>query len=48
MTKLIYDKKSELEKVHAAAKEIELDKADPPEPIKLHPGSQKALDELNK
>lgn len=48
LTKLIYDKKSELEKVHAAAKEIELDKADPPEPIKLHPGSQKALDELNK
>lgn len=48
LTKLIYDKKDELVKVHAAAKEIDLEKADPPEPIKLHPGSQAALDELNK
>ncbi|WP_166827949.1 TAXI family TRAP transporter solute-binding subunit [Brevibacterium limosum] len=48
LTKLIFDKKDELVKVHAAAKEINLDTAEPPEPITLHPGSQKALDELNK
>ncbi|MFP3396113.1 TAXI family TRAP transporter solute-binding subunit [Brevibacterium sp. SIMBA_078] len=48
LTKLLFDKKDDLVKVHAAAKEINLDTAEPPEPIKLHPGSQKALDELNK
>ncbi|MGO2863700.1 MAG: TAXI family TRAP transporter solute-binding subunit [Brevibacterium sp.] len=48
LTTLVYDKKDDLEKVHAAAKEISLDTAEPPEPITLHPGSQKALDELNK
>ncbi|WCE40582.1 TAXI family TRAP transporter solute-binding subunit [Brevibacterium sp. BDJS002] len=48
LTKLVYDKKADLEKVHAAAKDIELDTAEAPDPIKLHPGSQKALDELNK
>lgn len=48
LTKLIYDKKSDLEKVHAAAKEINLEDAEAPDPIQLHPGSQKALEELNK
>jgi TRAP transporter TAXI family solute receptor len=48
LTKLIFDKKDDLVKVHAAAKEINLDSAEPPEPITLHPGSQNALDELNK
>ena len=48
LTKLIYDKKADLEKVHAAAKDITLDTAVPPEPITLAPGSQKALDELQK
>lgn len=48
LTTLIYDKQDDLEKVHAAAKEITLENANPPEPITLHPGSQKALDELNK
>ncbi|WP_344259214.1 TAXI family TRAP transporter solute-binding subunit [Brevibacterium celere] len=48
LTKLIFDKKADLEKVHAAAKDIKLDTAMPPEPIPLAPGSQTALDELNK
>ncbi|TSI15091.1 TAXI family TRAP transporter solute-binding subunit [Brevibacterium aurantiacum] len=48
LTKLIYDKKADLEKVHAAAKEIEVENAETPDPIKLHPGSKKALEELNK
>lgn len=48
LTKLIYDKKADLEKVHAAAKDIDLENAEAPDPIKLHPGSQNALDELNK
>ncbi|UVI36577.1 TAXI family TRAP transporter solute-binding subunit [Brevibacterium spongiae] len=48
LTKLVFDKKDDLVKVHAAAKEINLDTAEPPKPITLHPGSQKALDELNK
>ncbi|WP_208085451.1 TAXI family TRAP transporter solute-binding subunit [Brevibacterium atlanticum] len=47
LTKLIFDKQDDLVKVHAAAKEISADTAEPPEPITLHPGSQNALDELN-
>ena len=48
LTKLVYEKKADLEKVHAAAKEINIDTAEAPDPIKLHPGSQKAIDELSK
>ncbi|MGO2985910.1 MAG: TAXI family TRAP transporter solute-binding subunit, partial [Brevibacterium aurantiacum] len=48
LTTLIYDKKDDLVKVHAAADEINLDTAEAPDPIPLHPGSQNALDELNK
>ncbi|WP_113905226.1 MULTISPECIES: TAXI family TRAP transporter solute-binding subunit [Brevibacterium] len=48
LTKLIFDQKAELEKVHAAAKEINVDTAEAPDPITLHPGSQKALEELQK
>lgn len=43
ITKLIYDKKSDLEKVHAAAKGIQRDKAKDTEPVELHPGAVKAL-----
>ncbi|GAA4284989.1 TAXI family TRAP transporter solute-binding subunit [Brevibacterium daeguense] len=46
ITKLIYDKKSDLESVHAAAAEIDLERADQTEPIELHPGAQRALEEL--
>jgi uncharacterized protein len=46
LTKLIFDKKSDLEKVHPAAKEIILDDAAQTDPIPLHPGSRRALQEL--
>lgn len=46
ITKLIYDKKADLEKVHAAAKDIELESGDKTDPIKLHPGAMKAIKEL--
>lgn len=46
LTKVVYDQQADLEKVHAAAADIELDNAEPPEPITLHPGSQKAIEEL--
>jgi len=46
ITKLIYDKKSDLEAVHAAAAEIDLERADQTKPIELHPGAQRALEEL--
>ncbi|MGI5399205.1 TAXI family TRAP transporter solute-binding subunit [Streptomyces sp. CA-135486] len=43
---LIYGKKSDLEKVNAAAKEIQLDKAQGVAPVPLNPGAEKALKEL--
>ncbi|WP_158847183.1 TAXI family TRAP transporter solute-binding subunit [Saccharothrix deserti] len=43
VTKLIYEKKSELEAVHPAAKDIAEDKASMTDPVPLHPGSQDAL-----
>jgi uncharacterized protein len=43
ITKLIFDKKAELESVHAAAKEISPDKAKDTDPVELHPGAAKAL-----
>ena len=46
ITKLVYDKQAELEKVHVSAAEISLDNADQIDPIQLHPGAQQALDEL--
>jgi uncharacterized protein len=44
ITKLIYDKRAELEKVHPAAKKIEKDKAQDTAPVPMHPGSVKALE----
>jgi TRAP transporter TAXI family solute receptor len=44
ITKLIYDKKADLEKVHPAAKDIARDKATQTDPVPLHPGSKQALE----
>ena len=46
ITKLIYDKKADLEKVHAAAKDIQLDKAKDTDPVELHAGATKAIADL--
>lgn len=46
ITKLIFDKKSDLEKVHPAVKDITLDNAKQTDPVPLHPGSERALNEL--
>lgn len=46
ITKLIYDKQADLEKVHVAAGQIKLENADKTEPIEVHPGAQQAIDEL--
>ncbi len=46
LTKLLFDKKDDLVKVHVAAKEIDPAVAKETDPVPLHPGSRKALDEL--
>lgn len=46
LTKLLFDKKADLEKVHVAAKELDPATAKQSEPVPLHPGSEKALNEL--
>lgn len=43
VTKLIFDKKADLEKVHPAVKDISKDKASASEPVPLHPGAKQAL-----
>ncbi|PSL55120.1 hypothetical protein B0I31_10577 [Saccharothrix carnea] len=43
LTKLIFDKKSDLEAVHPAAKDIVKEKAGMTDPVPLHPGSLDAL-----
>ncbi|MGW4109613.1 TAXI family TRAP transporter solute-binding subunit [Actinosynnema sp. NPDC004786] len=43
VTKLIYDKKADLEAVHPAAKDIRQEKAGMTDPVPLHPGSLDAL-----
>jgi uncharacterized protein len=45
LTKLIFEKKADLEKVHPAAKDITLDNAADTDPIPLHSGSERALRE---
>ncbi|MER5261208.1 TAXI family TRAP transporter solute-binding subunit [Actinosynnema sp. NPDC002837] len=45
VTKLIYEKKSDLEAVHPAAKDIRKEKAGMTDPVPLHPGSLDALGE---
>ena len=46
LTKALFDNKAELVKVNKAAEDINLDTARQTDPVKLHPGAQKALDEL--
>ncbi len=43
LTKLIFEKKADLEKVHPAAKDISKDKASDSDPVPLHPGAKQAL-----
>jgi TRAP transporter TAXI family solute receptor len=44
ITKLVFDKKDELAKVHPAAKELSRDTAKQTDPVQLHPGARQALD----
>nr|WP_296068471.1 TAXI family TRAP transporter solute-binding subunit [uncultured Actinoplanes sp.] len=46
LTKTLFERKTQLEQANAAAKEISLDKARKTEPIPLHRGAVKALDDL--
>lgn len=43
LTKLIFDKKADLEKVHPVAKDLSVEIAAKTDPVKLHPGSARAL-----
>ncbi len=47
LTKALFDRKPQLEQANAAAKEISLDTARKTEPVVLHRGAIKALDDLN-
>ena len=47
LTKVLFDRKAQLEQANAAAKEITLDKARKTEPVVLHRGAVAALDALN-
>jgi uncharacterized protein len=46
LTKALFDRKPQLEQANAAAKEISLDKARKTDPVTLHRGAVKALDDL--
>ncbi len=46
LTKALFDRKPQLEQANAAAKEISLDTARKTEPVPLHRGAVKALDDL--
>ncbi|GFG54460.1 C4-dicarboxylate ABC transporter substrate-binding protein [Mycolicibacterium agri] len=46
LTKALFDHKDELVKVNRAAEDISLETARQTDPVPLHPGAQKALDEL--
>jgi uncharacterized protein len=46
VTKALFDNKAALVKVNKAAEDIDLDTARQTEPVALHPGAKKALDEL--
>ncbi|MBP2339728.1 TRAP transporter TAXI family solute receptor [Saccharothrix coeruleofusca] len=43
VTKLIHDKKADLERVHPAARDILREQADRTDPVPVHPGSEDAL-----
>jgi TRAP transporter TAXI family solute receptor len=47
ITKLMFDKKAELEKVHPAAKELDPKLAVDTAPVELAPGAKAALDKIN-
>ena len=46
LTKVLFDRKPQLEQANAAAKEISLDTARKTDPVPLHRGAVKALDDL--
>jgi TRAP transporter TAXI family solute receptor len=46
LTRILFDRKSQLEQANAAAKEISLDQARKTDPVPLHRGAVEALDEL--
>ena len=46
LTTLVYDKKDVLEQVHPAAADISLDLAAKTDPVPVHPGSERAIEEL--
>jgi TRAP transporter TAXI family solute receptor len=46
LTKVLFERKPQLEQANAAAKEITLDKARETDPVPLHRGAVKALDDL--
>jgi hypothetical protein len=46
LTKVIYENKDALVQVNVAAKDITLENAAKTDPVPLHPGSKKAIDEL--
>ena len=46
LTKTLFDRKPQLEQANAAAKEITLDTAGQTEPVPLHRGAVKALEEV--
>lgn len=47
LTKALFDRKPQLEQANAAAKGITLETARKTDPVELHPGAVKALDDLN-
>jgi TRAP-type uncharacterized transport system substrate-binding protein len=47
ITRLMFDKKADLEKVHPAAKELDPKIASDTAPVELAPGSRTALQKLN-
>jgi TRAP transporter TAXI family solute receptor len=47
LTKALFDRKPQLEQANAAAKEISLETARKTDPVPLHRGAVKALDDLN-
>jgi TRAP transporter TAXI family solute receptor len=48
ITKVIFEKKAELEKVHPEAKNITHENAPKTEPVPLHPGAKRYLDEAHR
>jgi len=46
ITKLLFDKKADLERVHPAAKELDVTVAGDTTPVELAPGSRTALEQL--